>query len=89
MKKIKWHSKGVDFEEAKIGNMVLWCNRDYDSVLWSSYVTISCISSTMRRGPNRKSKLKAREDAIRLAKELLIDYNTSIAAEMKNFDLEI
>lgn len=40
-----------------------------------------------RKGPIRHSLSKAKEDAIRLARELLLDHQAALDIEKKNFDL--
>lgn len=45
------------------------------------------MSGTFRLGSMRKSLVEAKEDVIRLARELLIDYQTCLTIEMKKFDL--
>jgi hypothetical protein len=88
MTRIEWKSLGAYGEGMKVGNIVLYLIKCYGrNKGWYSDVSIREIASTKRYGPIRKSKTRAKEDAIRLAKELLIDYHTGIVAEMKNFDL--
>lgn len=54
---------------------------------WQAEVIIGQRSETLRVGPTRKSMVKAKEDAVRLARELLLDYYVCLKAEMANFDL--
>ena len=81
----KWPSNNYSI---KIGNIVLYCNKYYPRNLRSSWWVGSAfiydIPSSYRIGIKRFSKDKAKEDAIRLAEELLEDYHTSIVAEMEH-----
>ncbi len=86
MKKIKWIEQGNNYVSAFIGCAYLRCFRKTGN-LWSSDVSIDELNMMMRCGPMRKSLLKAKEDAIRLACELLLDSHAVIINEMKNFDL--
>lgn len=56
---------------------------------WYSTIGIFGASMSGPRGPIRDSLFKAKEDCIRLARELLINYREGLKAELKNFDLEI
>jgi len=56
--------------------------------LWYANASIVGQSGTFKTGCKRKSMAKAKEDAVRLARELLLDNHTCLLAEMKNFDLE-
>lgn len=91
MKKIYWKPKRPSknnnpYITARIGNIVLHCYSE-PKCLWSANVSIREMSGMFRHGPFRKSLSKAKEDAIRLARELLLDYRAGLAVELKNFDL--
>jgi hypothetical protein len=55
---------------------------------WMADVSVEQQIETLRLGPVRKTMAKAKEDAVQLARELLLDYYVSIKAEMANFDLD-
>jgi len=81
MKKIKWE-KHYSSYHAIIGCIhlqVILANRSE----WQSRASIRQIAFLMRRGPLRRKLQKSKEDAVRLAQELLIDCHTSIGKEMK------
>lgn len=91
MRKIEWKPKGSSkYASARIGNVMLYCNSIFTRSAkrrWHADVSICQLSSTMRHGPVRQSLSRAKEDAIRMARELLLDYHAVVTAEMKNFDL--
>lgn len=98
MKKIKWKSKGPnEYACARVGCIDLYCllvlTRNSKKI-WFACVSINNGSSGTyyaliknRYGPKRKSLSKAKDDAVRIACEVLLDCYTSLTAEMKNFDL--
>lgn len=86
MNKIKWESNKLDNDMgARVGNLILTCNQ------WTKAKTVDCranvsicqIANTRRFGPWRKSMTKAKEDAVRIAHELLEDYQIAIEREVK------
>ncbi len=97
MRTINWqHTKsftGTDMHIiAHVGNVVLRCHLAFseNSVCqeWFAGVHIGKIGCAIGcYGPIRKSVSKAKEDAVRLARQLLLDFQTDISAEIKNFDL--
>ena len=91
MKEIKWeHSHGRDYADAKVGCIVMHANLHYTGTAtkrWYADVSVQQRGGTFRTGPVRKSIAKAKEDAVRLAREILLDYHTSLLAEMANFGL--
>lgn len=89
MKKIEWKNDGsITGIEAKVGNMILRCH-SFDHDDWMAEVSINDIASTVRDGPQRKNREKAKEDAIRLAREIQMDQYAAIVEEMKRFGTEI
>lgn len=58
---------------------------------WSATVSINehkgYYAAEERKGPIRYSLSKAKEDAIRLVRELLLDHQAALDIEKKNFDL--
>lgn len=96
MKKIKWKERGYDYH-AQIGCITLDCLavfNDRGQLLsapyrWKSCASINSIAFLMREGPRRSTILRSKEDAIRLAKELLVDCHTAIEKEMKLLGCEI
>ena len=89
MKKINWKPKGLKAEaSAYVGCIRLCCYKHYTrraECRW--YASVGHTAANMRYGPKRCSSSKAKEDAVRLARELLLDYQAGLTAEMKNFDL--
>ncbi len=92
MRKINWTPKRPSknnnpYVTARIGNVVLHCYSDFkrnSKCLWYASVYIDRFG---RHGPMRKSLARTKKDAILLACELLLDYQTSLNIEMRNFDL--
>ena len=97
MKKIKWtYPYDPKCAYAKVGCIVMHCylRRSVPRIgtptdRWYGYASISIRehSETFRTGPIRKSMAKAKDDAVQLARELLLDYHTCLMTEMANFDL--
>ena len=93
MRKIKWEPKGSsEYARGVVGGIKLHCSftgakgsrrRWFANV----YFQIKNEINTLRYGPKRKSLAEAKEDAVQLARELLLDYYASLIQEMKNFDL--
>lgn len=90
MKKIKWEPGHTDnYGEAKIGRVRLHYHEEGSrGKRWISYVSLclcdyhhdcKCVSKT---GKQMKSIEAVREDAVRLARELL----SGIAYDLKNFE---
>lgn len=91
MRKINWKPKRPSknsnpYITARIGSIVLHCYLE-PKCRWFAVASIRDISGTLRHGSIRKSLDKVKEDAVRLARELLLDYQAGLTAEMKNFDL--
>lgn len=91
MKKIEWVKSGDNNVSAIIGCVYLRCFGYLSPIsgdkTWFADASINELSMMMRNGPTRKSLSEAKEDAIRLARELLLDSHAVITNEMKNFDL--
>jgi hypothetical protein len=94
MRKINW--KGSDeYASARVGSINLYCYLQHptsnSNYRWFAIVSTSehkgYYAAEVRKGPIRYSLSKAKEDAIRLTCELLIDYQVALDAEKKNFDL--
>ncbi len=92
MNKIKWKLyRPTGDMTAQIGNVYLDCLRYQKSnsveYLFSPHcragVTIRRIAHTQRFGPWRKSMARAKEDAVRIARELLEDYRVAVDREME------
>ena len=92
MKKIKWTPKGSrKYARAQVGCIVMHANLHYTGTAtqrWYADVSVRELGGTFRTGPVRKSMARAKEDAVQLARELLLDHHICILAEMKNFDME-
>lgn len=98
MRKIRWKSVsyrgrsgfifGFSTVEARVGCITLECRHFFSSRglhRWRARID----GNNTSIGPCRCSLSRAKEDAIRLAKELLVDYHTAIVKEMKNFGVEL
>jgi len=92
MKKINWKPKNSKtYAKAVVGSIIMYCNMKYpyggDRYTWFADVSIQEVSHTVRYGPLRKSINQAKEDAIKIACEMLLDYKECLKIEMANFDL--
>lgn len=88
MKKVQWENGNHNIH-ASIGNLKLWCWKTTTKtgrIEWKTNVSLNYNASSYRYGPKRYSLTMAKEDAIRLSKEILADYHTSIVKEMKCFE---
>lgn len=89
MRKIKWKKSDVGVF-TYVGSLRLYCLVPCFSNLktkWRAEVYVDGITGSLRCGLFRHSLSKVKEDAIRLANEILLDYHECLLAEMKNFDL--
>lgn len=92
MRKIVW-KRERDCFVARVGCVYLGCwpfSVDGGGhKRWRGVVSFSKISVPYRFSDKmRTSEGKAKEDAIQLAREMLSDYQTCLAKELKNFDME-
>lgn len=91
MKKINWKQNCCrDNVRAQMGIIKMYCDLLYTTSKktkrrWYANVSVREQSGTFRYGPNRKSIAKAKEDAVRLARELLEDCRVAIEKELSNF----
>lgn len=88
MDKIEWIESGDGrLHIADIGSIRLVCYAyiDYRRTFWAK-VRIDCVST--RQGPNRSSLDQAKEDAIDIAKNMLLDTMFGLKKEMASFGLE-
>ena len=93
MNKVDWRPRRpTTYVRAKIGSVTLKCH-SYTTVggnlLWYASVSLNIrIWAALRRqGKTRRSLSEAKNDAVRLACELLVDHQVALTAEMRNFDL--
>lgn len=93
MKKIKWTPNGSkNYARAHVGCIVMTANvfhPDGEMKRWRAYSSIQEKCDTFRSGPIRRTMDKAKEDAVQLARELLLDHHTCLLTEMQNFDIEV
>ncbi len=92
MKEIKWNRYDKELIEARIGNVYMHCScRETltGKPMWTAVVSICQIAMAQKCGLRRHSLAKAKQDAIRLTEELLIDYHTSIEQELESCGIEI
>jgi hypothetical protein len=94
MKKIEWKPKGSSsWVIANIGGITMMCCRIVGFTKrakprWRASVKVAFQGlSTKRFGPNRLSMKKAKEDAVRMAREFLLDYHAGLTIAMNEFDL--
>lgn len=91
MRKIKWkqNSKYSRTVSARVGTVYMSCHSLITKVKtqwWYATVHIPHIRM-IPVGPTRQSLSRAKEDAIRMASQTLLDYKTGLDKELKNFDL--
>ncbi len=91
MKRVDWKPRRPkDYAYANVGNILLKCH-SYTTLggnrVWYGGVSLSVgrFSAIRRQGKRRCSLLKAQDDAIRLAREILDDHQIAIDIEAKNF----
>lgn len=91
MRKIEWKpKKSNEFVRARVGCLVLCCFSCFTKTSkkrWRADVSIQERGGTFRQAPICQSLAQAKKDAVRMARELLLDYHAAVTAEMKNFDL--
>lgn len=91
MRAIKWKLIGlgkVISWEATVGHLQLYCSETFASRSghrWCGRVHLPgfCINKC---GPSRKSPDEAKADAARLAYEFLLDWQTVLECELKNWE---
>lgn len=86
MKDIKWEFSSNGSVFVKIGAFELRCLKS--GTRWFAYVYTSHVGNEGREGPLRHSLSKSKEDAVRIAREMLLDHQAGLVIEMKKFDLE-
>lgn len=98
MRKINWKSeKPKEYVFARIGNVGMFCSMYYKNTKsitdpnnpgcrWQACTWIGG-TPIAKDGPIRQSLSQTKEDAVKLARELLLDYKECLDKELKNFDL--
>ena len=91
MKKINWEGSRKD-AVARVGCVIMYCNtyrhnRKNSKPYLLASVSVQQRSGTFTTGEKCKSMTAAKEDAVRIARELLLDHYVCLQAEMANFDL--
>ena len=89
MKKDKWeiiqnYGHWQDWERLRISSVCMYCkpiNPQGKQSQWRSEVFLTG-TSQRRFGPKRRSLEKSKADALRLGKELLLDYEESVRLEL-------
>lgn len=93
MRKIDWKTSDYsDYTMAELGNVILRCQGIHTFTRkhrWRAIVRIGANTIGSKTGPVRHSLLKAKEDAIRLGREMLLDFHESIIIEMRSFGLDV
>lgn len=93
MKKINWKPcQSNDSIKVVIGSVTMQCDYFYygqmaEERTWCASVSMGARCGTFRYGAPRKSIDEAKDDAIRMAREMLIDYDICIKFAMANFGL--
>ncbi len=96
MKQIKWISKDVydDGAVAQVGSIRMQCVRTGPHTAsespgrnrWYAHVHMNGVYYSARCGPVRKSPERAKEDAVKIARELISDAQLCLADELKHFE---
>lgn len=89
MKKIRWKHRR-HFATTNVGCIEMGCYARITNnrkTRWYAYVYDRKMMFKPRTGPLRHSQKKAKEDAVRLAGEVLLDYHAGLKLEMANFGL--
>jgi len=91
MKAIKWKVSEYS-ANATVGGVNLACLKHTTTRNKTRWYAIAyfrkLINAEMRYGPTRKTREEAKEDAIRLGREILLDTQTCLSAELENFGVE-
>lgn len=89
MKKIRWkHHESI--ATVSIGCVEMDCYKHYTinrRIRWYARVFVHEQMLKAKCGPMRHSLDRAKEDAVLLAGEMLLDYHAGLKLEMANFDL--
>ena len=93
MTEVKWESLGSpEHVHGKLGCVYLHC-RAVDTGTgkkrWYGHVWIIGCNTHSSPRTIRHSLAKAKEDCVRLAREIVLDYREGLKQELKNFDLEM
>lgn len=93
MKKIRWQHRGAGkYATAKIGTVCMSASISYyitGKERWQGYVYFEGLTRTMRYGEIRKTIILAKEDAERMAKEILEDFQVSLTQQMRQLGMDI
>ncbi len=96
MKEMKWEQGGPrSTVYSSVGSITMHCfpcltgTRESKTrkCWWYAKVCVRGQMIPTRTGPIRHSLVRAKEDAVRLARELLLDLHAGLISEMGNFDL--
>lgn len=92
MRKVNWKSRGSSgITTAKVGFVSMTCSRcrskqKNGKTRWFADVSTPGWEGVFRVGPMRYSIAKAQDDAIRLARETMFDYQACLDAELKKWE---
>lgn len=93
MKKVKWElSLFGDHFYGEIGCVNLHCcmiETETKKQRWYGRAYIVGLNTHVPNGPLRHSLARAKEDCIRQAREILLNFREGLESELKNFDLEM
>lgn len=92
MKKVNWKPNGSTQDViANVGCMTMYvycsgrlANKDKSKYRWFAEVFI--LSQRSQFGPMRKSMAKAKDDAVQIAHQILLDHQSCLDAELKNWE---
>lgn len=86
---IKWENDGDGDISAMVGAINMYCwehRRDGRRTEYRAFASIRRVLTPGKRGCLRLSQAKAKEDAIRLANELLQDLGMALTSAIKTFE---
>ena len=91
MKEVKWEqSLFPEHVHGKLGCVHLHCRMNKTMTgkhRWYGRVYIVGINTYVPNGPLRHSLAKAKEDCVRQAREIMLNFKEGLEEELKNFDL--
>lgn len=86
--KLHWHQVDEYCWVERVGDVFLECRDDGEAGKDQSWYGVAVLGYYSRRrfGPDRRSLIKAKEDAVRLAIELLEDHSVSLGKQIAIFE---
>lgn len=87
MKKIKWIRLSPGFVQGKVGSFLMYCERFKTRTGLIRWYASCSLCGNFVSGPNRKSLDETKDDAVRIIKEAMVDYQICITAEMEKLGM--